>query len=105
MGSDAFGPWGRTLRWALLSAIAAVAGLALSLVARWFRGGYGARWDTALAVLGGLVAVAAALAMWHPPAFTRTWLGPWVAVVAGLVACGSSLGAALGARPRARGRS
>jgi hypothetical protein len=105
MGSDAFGAWGRTPRWALLSALAAVAGLAVWLLARWIRGGYAPRWDAVLAVLGALTSAAAMLAMWHPPAFTHTWLGPWIAVAAGLVACLGSVAALRGARSGAPARS
>jgi hypothetical protein len=54
--------------------------------------------DTAVAVLAGLVGVFALLSIWHPPAFTRTWIGPWIAVLGGAVACAATL-----AERRARG--
>ena len=91
-GSGAFGAWTRTGRWSLLAAAAAVAGLVLSIVALG-RSEPGRRRDAALAILGGLVAAASLLSVAFPPAFSRPWLGPWVAVVAGVLACGASVAA------------
>ena len=89
VGSGVFGAWASAPRWATLSAIAAAAGCATWIVqhvgARAPRG-----FDVALAVLGGLVAVGALLAITRPPAFTRTWIGPWVALAAGSTACVTS---------------
>jgi len=47
--------------------------------------------DVACAALGAALAVAAALSVMFPPAFSRPWLGPWAALVSGLIACGASL--------------
>jgi low temperature requirement protein LtrA len=44
------------------------------------------------------VVVAALLSVLFPPAFSRPWLGPWFAVVFGIVACGTSILAARTAR-------
>jgi len=91
-GSGAFGAWTRSGRWSLIVALAAVAGLILSIVALG-RSEPNRRRDMALAILGGAVAAASLLSVVFPPAFSRPWLGPWVAVVAGLLACGASIAA------------
>jgi hypothetical protein len=92
VGAGAFGAWDQAPRWSSLAAAAAVLGCLawgarrLLLPSR--------RWlDVAIAVLGGLVGVGAALSIWHPPAFTRTWIGPWLALAAGAIACASSVAA------------
>ncbi|HEU4527204.1 MAG TPA: B-box zinc finger protein [Actinomycetota bacterium] len=90
VGSGAFGAWGEPIRWATLTVVAVV----LALLA------WGARrallrppsfLDTAIAVLAGVACVAALLSVWHPPAFARTWIGPWVAFAGGAIACTSTL--------------
>jgi ABC-type Fe3+-siderophore transport system permease subunit len=96
-GSDAFGAWTRSGHWSLVAALAAIAGLALTgarLLARL----RDPAWDVAIAGLGALVVVASLLAVLFPPAFSRPWLGPWFAVAAGAVACGTSILAARAAR-------
>lgn len=100
MGSGAFGAWGRTPRWALVVTIAALAGCLVWAIRQLLAGPDGRGSDVWLTGLGGLVVLATLLAVWHPPAFTRTWLGPWVALVSGLVACAASL-ASLGRTRRA----
>ena len=88
-GSEAFGAWGHTARWSMIAGIAAIAGLVLTLTQRRpmlrTRG-----WDIVAATLGAVVAMAAVFAVLFPPAFSRPWLGPWVALASGIVACGAS---------------
>jgi hypothetical protein len=96
-GSDAFGAWTRSGHWSLVAAFAAIAGLALTggrLRSRLRSPG----WDAAIVGLGALVVVASLLSVLFPPAFSRPWLGPWVAVAAGAFACGTSILAARAAR-------
>jgi hypothetical protein len=89
-GSGAFGAWTRAGRWSLLALAAAVAGLVLAIVSlRRFQPSRTR--DVACVILGGSVALAAALSVMFPPAFSRPWLGPWVALVSGLLACGATV--------------
>ena len=98
VGSGMFGAWGRPITWGLLAAVCALAGVVVWIVRQMVSDPERAAFDVALGVLGGVVALASTLAIWHPPAFTRTWLGPWVSLVAGLVACGACVAALLRAR-------
>src|SRR6266545_1863923 len=41
--------------------------------------------------LGAAVTVGATLSTLRPPAFTRPWLGPWIALPAGILACAAAL--------------
>jgi hypothetical protein len=84
-GAESFGAWGATPSWSLLAALAAVAGVAVIVLAR-FRPGSSRVWNVAAAIAGMLVVAGSILALVRPPAFTSPWLGPWVALVAGLVA-------------------
>lgn len=89
-GSEAFGAWGQTAWWSMVAGVAAIAGLTLTLAQ--LRPSLRApRWDAVAAALGAVVALAALVAVLFPPAFSRPWLGPWVAVAAGVVACGASV--------------
>lgn len=97
--AGAFGAWGGPARWALVSTAAAVIAAAIWLVARLGRIATGRTTDVVLAALGVLVVVGAALAIWHPPAFTRTWLGSWVALLGGVATVAT---ATLDARGRTR---
>jgi hypothetical protein len=91
VGSDMFGAWGLEPRWSLLAAVASGVGV-LVWVARGRLGNGDRPWfDAALAVLGALTFVGALLAISRPPPFTHTGVGPWVAGVAGAVACAASL--------------
>jgi hypothetical protein len=92
-GSEAFGAWGQTAWWSMVAGIASVAGITLTLaqLRPWLRT---PRWDAVAATLGAVVALAAVLAVLLPPAFSRPWLGPWVAAAAGVIACGASVVAA-----------
>jgi hypothetical protein len=89
-GSGAFGAWTRSGRWSLVAAVASVAGLILAAVSL-ARPEPSRPRDVACAALGAAVALAAALSVMFPPAFSRPWLGPWAALVSGLIACGASL--------------
>jgi hypothetical protein len=89
-GSGVFGAWTRAGHWSLLAAAAAGAGLVLAIVAL-RRTGASSKRDLACAVLGGSIVVASALSVMFPPAFSSPWLGPWVALMSGLIACGASV--------------
>jgi len=89
--AGAFGAWGGPPRWAILTTVAAVAGIALWLVARFTRIVPERAADLALAVLGGVAVLGATLAVWHPPAFTPAWLGAWVSLAGGLGACAAAI--------------
>ncbi len=87
-GSEAFGGWGQSARWSMVAGAAAIAGLVLTLAQR--RPGLRTpRWDAVAATLGAVVVIASLFAVLFPPAFSRPWLGPWVAVVSGALACGA----------------
>ena len=90
VGSGALGAWASWPRWATLSVLAATLGC-VTWITRQVRSRGGVGLDVAQAVLGGLVTAGALLAITRPPAFTRTWIGPWVALTAGLVAMVASL--------------
>jgi hypothetical protein len=92
-GSGAFGAWTRAGRWSLLAAAAAVAGLILSIVSL-ARPGHNRNRDLAVTIAAGVVAAASLLSIAFPPAFSSPWLGPWVAVIAGVLACGASIASA-----------
>jgi hypothetical protein len=96
-GSEAFGAWTRSGHWSLVAALAAIGGLVIT-AARLRSRLRDPGWDVAIAALGGLVVVASLLSVLFPPAFSRPWLGPWFAVVAGAMACGTSILAARSAR-------
>lgn len=90
VGSVAFGAWDQPPRWSSLAAVAALLGVLAWALRRTLLPERRAM-DTAIAVLAGLVGVFALLSIWHPPAFTRTWIGPWIAVLGGAVACAATL--------------
>jgi len=92
-GSEAFGAWSRSGRWSVVAGIAALLGLALSFAQRSprFRS---PGWDIAVAMLGAAVVLGSLLSVADPAAFSRPWLGPWVAAAAGALACGSTVVAA-----------
>jgi hypothetical protein len=96
-GSGAFGAWTRSGHWSLVAAVAAIGGLVIT-AARLRSRLRDPAWDVAIVGLGALVVVASLLSVLFPPAFSRPWLGPWVAVAAGTMACGASILAARTAR-------
>jgi hypothetical protein len=101
-GSDAFGAWTRSGHWSLVAALAAIAGVVLTL-ARLLARLRDPVWDAVIVGLGALVVVASLLSVLFPPAFSRPWLGPWFAVAAGAVACGTSILAARTAQQTSSG--
>jgi hypothetical protein len=82
-GSGPFGAWDGPARWALVAAVVATAG-ALIWLAESALGRGRLPADGLLAGLGAATALAAAMAIWRPPPFTRPWLGPWVAIAGGI---------------------
>jgi hypothetical protein len=89
-GSGAFGAWTRAGRWSLVAAAAGVTGLVLAILS-FARPEPSRPRELACAILGGAVAIAAALSVLFPPAFSRPWLGPWVAFLSGMLACGATV--------------
>ncbi len=96
-GSGPFGAWTTAPRWSMVAAASAIVGLVLSFAGRWWRGASGSL-DLASAAAGGVVALSSALAIARPPAFTSPWLGPWLALGAGVIAATASLVARRNAR-------
>jgi hypothetical protein len=92
------GAWGRTAQWSVLAAIAAALGLAIWLMMRGLRIRPHQPWAIVESVLGAAVTVGATLATLRPPAFTRPWLGPWIALPAGIVAFAAALATMVRAR-------
>jgi hypothetical protein len=97
-GSHPLGAWGRTAQWSVLAAIAAALGLAIWLMMRGLRIRPHQPWAIVESVLGAAVTVGATLATLRPPAFTRPWLGPWIALPAGIVAFAAALATMVRAR-------
>lgn len=102
VGSGMFGAWGWQGRWAHLATLASAAGVLVWLVRRLLGDGDRRGFDVALAVLGALTFAGALLAISRPPPFTHTAVGPWVAGVAGAVACAASLVALRNTRGQSR---
>jgi hypothetical protein len=90
-GSHPLGAWGRTAQWSVLAAIGAGLGLAVWLMMRGLRIRPHQPWAIVESLLGAAVTVGATLSTLRPPAFTRPWLGPWIALPAGIVACAAAL--------------
>jgi hypothetical protein len=90
MGAEAFGAWGRTVRWSIVAGVAAAAGVGLWLALRVWRPAPRPWMRVALGLLGGVSAAAAVLSILRPPPFTRTWIGAWIALTAGVLACVAS---------------
>lgn len=103
-GDQPFGAWGTAPSWSLLAAVAAIAGLSACVLAR-IRPHLVRIWDIGAAAAGVLVVAGSILSMARPPAFTSPWLGPWVALAAGLAATGAALAPWWPARTPASGPS
>ncbi len=88
VGSGPFGAWGLTLRWSLVTAVAAAVGIGLWAWSA-VRARRTPRWT--LIFVGLAAAVGAALDIVLPPAFSTPWIGPWVALVAAAIAIAGSL--------------
>jgi hypothetical protein len=97
-GSHPFGALGRAAQWSVVAAVAAALGLAVWMTMRGLRIRPHPRWAIVESVLGAAVAVGATLATLRPPPFTRPWLGPWIALPAGIVACAAALATMVRAR-------
>jgi hypothetical protein len=97
-GSHPFGAWGGTAQWSVLAAIAAALGLAVWLAMRGLRIRPHPPWAIVESVLGAAVTVGATLATLRPPPFTRPWLGPWIAIPSGALACAAALATMVRAR-------
>lgn len=83
VGSSILGGWDAVPSWSLLASLTGVVGL----IVWWLSGRRGRRGAEVAALVGGLVATAAALlAAIHPPPFTRPSIGPDVAFLAGITA-------------------
>jgi hypothetical protein len=86
-GSGPFGAWSADPLWSMVAAIAATAGLVLAVTQPMARERSRA-WDLGCLVTGLLVVAGSALALARPPAFASPWLGPWIALIGGLLAAG-----------------
>jgi asparagine N-glycosylation enzyme membrane subunit Stt3 len=84
-GSGPFGAWSFDPLWSMVAAIAATTGLVLAVTQPMARERSRA-WDLACLVTGLLVILGSALALARPPAFASPWLGPWIALIGGLLA-------------------
>jgi hypothetical protein len=81
-GSGFAGAWAFQVRWSMLTACAAVAGIVL-----WLLLGRRPRAARTVAIVSGtLVAVGSLLAALNPPPFTKPALAPWIALAAGVAA-------------------
>ena len=90
-GASIFGAWREAPRWSTLAALAAVAGLVVWVAVR--RRGPARRADASLAFLGGVVALAALMAIIHPPYATHSSFAPWITLATGLAALVAALAA------------
>jgi hypothetical protein len=86
-GSGPFGAWSADPLWSMIAAIVATAGLVLAVTQPMARERSRA-WDLACLVTALLVVAGSALALARPPAFASPWLGPWLALLGGLLAAG-----------------
>jgi hypothetical protein len=83
VGSAFLGGWDAVPSWSLLASTTGV----LSFATWWKRGRGPHRGGALIASVGGFVAAAAALlAAIHPPAFTKPWIGPDLAILGGIAA-------------------
>src|SRR6266545_4886093 len=83
-----------TVPWTIVGlafAVAAALGLSVWLMMRGRRIRPHHPWAIVECLLGAAVTVGATLSTLRPPAFTRPWLGPWIALPAGILACAAAL--------------
>jgi hypothetical protein len=98
-GAGPFGAWSARPDWSMVAAVAAAAGLTAALLGTAL--GVRPRWRDAIGLVAGLVVAAASiLAAARPPAFASPWLGPWIALLGGLIAGGGSVAALRAATER-----
>jgi len=96
-GDRMFGAWVPSLRWSMVAAVAA----ALLVPAAWWFHARGARSAALVILGGTAIAVASALAIAFPPTFQAASWGPWVAAIGGVIAvAGAIANTVIGARPR-----
>jgi hypothetical protein len=69
----------------MVAAVVATVGLVLAVTQPMARERSRA-WDLACLTTGLLVILGSGLALARPPAFASPWLGPWVAMIGGLLA-------------------
>ncbi len=89
-GSGPMGAWGRSPRWAMVAALAALLGLVVAIVANRTPNAPAA-WNWAAFGLGILIAIGATLEWFRPPFPSRPSIVPWVAAAAGLAASAFAL--------------
>ena len=85
-GSGPLGAWGATLRWSLLSAVAAALGLGLWAGLNAVRLQPSRSAAAVFRVLAVAIAAGAALTLLNPPPFVTPSAGPWAALGAAVVA-------------------
>lgn len=86
-GSWGFGAWGTTMKWSLLVAVAATAGVVVSMLGGAPPDPRARQLRWACVVLGLLTSAGSVLAVLRAPAFTDPWFAPWIAAGAGALAC------------------
>jgi hypothetical protein len=84
-GSGPFGAWSADPLWSMVAAVAATAGLVLAVSQPMARERSRA-WDLACLVTSLVVVAGSSLALVRPAAFASPWLGPWIALIGGLLA-------------------
>jgi hypothetical protein len=86
LGSGIFGAWGLVPRWSIVAGVAAVLGLSVWAVVALRHRAPGHRWMNTMLVLAVAVIAASVLHLIRPPAFGPSSFGPWVALLAGVLA-------------------
>jgi hypothetical protein len=93
LGSGPFGAWGANLRWSVLAAISAVAGLiiwSLPMITKKLR--RPSPWVAALRLLAALTLVASGMHLLRPPIVGPPSYGAWVAIAGSVVALAGTWG-------------
>lgn len=92
LGAGPFGAWGtQDPRWASVVVLAATAGTAAAAAARWRARRVSVAVDRTAAAAAVLAMLAALLAIFLPPPYTSTSVGPWAAALGGTLATVSSI--------------